>query len=973
MITVEGQLIVKYWPPEHLDEDDYLRRAEEEMKLSSTYDAAISRLEETKKRISEMSSGKASDATKETLEKTISGLIDDSAKSKASAGNLAVRGQSMFNLKNVLNSIAWGLHNFKAKVLTFFFGDPVTATAAVETAEAAAEAASGTAKASDEVAETVTTANVMKGLEVLSNLPDMLAPMVENLSPGDNTTAEMEGAELYDNKGNLLGTLGRDGALVPADPQTGMGGSANATPNTVVPDIGNGNGYGNGYGYGQPGQPGMTPQGYGQVPPQGYGQPGMPPQGYGQVPPQGYGQPGMQPQGYGQMGQPGMPQGYGQPGQPGQPGMPPQGYGQMGQGFGQMAPQQPQQPYYGPVYDQNGQVLNQLTPQQVFGGGQNEVGGYTPQGWGYMPGVPQELQGAMNQIGAQQMVNPASYGYNGTPQGLTDALVQSGQQMVAAGHPAAPSDLINRFTTNLSQLSESAAKLVGVVHEMFGVTPPDAEGTGDLGVGDEKSAEGPSQSGGGAGGGAPAGQQGQQQGGGEGASTQEGATPPEGEEPVAVAIGAEINGEPVVLDDATPENAAEVAAEPAAEPAPEPAPEPEVVVQEKSAPGPVAPRPLFKGSIDIETPLFRFNSSLEIGTHLTSGAAVPVLNAPPAFAPVAAAAPAAGALGGFGMGGVGAGMVGAASATGAGATATRTTSGSSQRVGVGSTAFDADAAAKARVNGGHGPAEVAPVVVRNNARTDHEMAGAHADDVIPVAPVEDRVLAMLPPLVARGARVLARITGEMTARGLSGPAAVAVYDGGEVVFSTADGLGAVVSSRPLAAVPLMDELASKCASGSTAAGDFIADWTGMDDPVTVMALAIEVGLIDRPEVLVTSQPVEDGRELPGGAQAIAPAVLAKVPPADVSAADADVLNADEVREIVTPVARQWQYPEVGLASADLVVQLRSRRWSDQDSGTALIATIWWLISRTFDALNDGDMVTATRLGLMVAGLPYPRG
>lgn len=931
MITVEGQLIVKYWPPEHLDEDDYIRRAGEEMELSSTYDAAIERLETTKKRVAEMSSGKASDATKESLEKTIASLVDDSAKSKASAGNLALRGQSMFNLKNILNSIAWGLHNFKAKVLAFFFGDPITATAALETAEAAAEAASGTAKASDEVAETVTTSNVMHGLDVLKNLPDMLAPMVEDLSPGDNTTAAMEGAELYDNKGNLLGTLGRDGALVPADPQTGMGGGTAATPQT---------------------QQGM-PQGYGQM-----GQQGMP-QGYGQ----------MAPQGYGQMGQQGMlPQGYGQMGQQG---MAPQGYGQMGQGYGQMG-QQPQ-PYYGPVYDQSGRVLNQLTPQQVFGQGQNEAGGYTPQGWGYMPGVPQELQGAMNQVGAQQMVNPSSYGYNGTPQGLTDALVQGGQQMVAAGHPAAPSDLINRFTTNLSQLSESAAKLVGVVHEMFGVTPPDAEGTGDLGAGDEKSAEGPSQSGGGAGGGAPAGQQGQQQGGGEGASTQEGATPPEGEEPVAVAIGAEINGEPVVLDDATPENAAEVAAEPAAEPAPEPAPEPEVVVQEKSAPGPVAPRPLFKGSIDIETPLFRFNSSLEIGTHLTSGAAVPVLNAPPAFAPVAAAAPAAGALGGFGMGGVGAGMVGAASATGAGATATRTTSGSSQRVGVGSTAFDADAAAKARVNGGHGPAEVAPVVVRNNARTDHEMAGAHADDVIPVAPVEDRVLAMLPPLVARGARVLARITGEMTARGLSGPAAVAVYGGGEVVFSTADGLGAVVSARPLASVPLMDELASKCASGSTAAGDFIADWTGMDDPVTVMALAIEVGLIDRPEVLVTSQPVDDGRELPGGAQAIAPAVLAKVPPADVSAADADVLNADEVREIVTPVAQQWQYPEVGLASADLVVQLRSRRWSDQDSGTALIATIWWLIARTFDALDDGDMVTATRLGLMVAGLPYPRG
>ena len=195
MISVEGQLIVKYWPPEHLDEDDYVRRANEEMELSSVYDNAIARLEESKNRVSEMSSGKAADATKSAIEKTISGLSEDSAKSKASAGNLALRGQSMFNLKNILNSIAWGLHNFKAKVLAFFFGDPITATAAVETAEAAAEAASGTAKASDEVAETVTTENVMKGLEVLTNRPDMLAPIIEDLGPGDNITAEMEGAE----------------------------------------------------------------------------------------------------------------------------------------------------------------------------------------------------------------------------------------------------------------------------------------------------------------------------------------------------------------------------------------------------------------------------------------------------------------------------------------------------------------------------------------------------------------------------------------------------------------------------------------------------------------------------------------------------------------------------------------------------------------------------------------------------------
>jgi len=90
--------------------------------------------------------------------------------------------------------------------------------------------------------------------------------------------------------------------------------------------------------YGQPGYPGMQPQG----PPPGYGQPGMPPQG----PPPGYGQPGY----------PGMPPqpppGYGQPGMPpqgppsggfGQPGMPPQGP-QSG-GFPQQQYGYGQQPY----------------------------------------------------------------------------------------------------------------------------------------------------------------------------------------------------------------------------------------------------------------------------------------------------------------------------------------------------------------------------------------------------------------------------------------------------------------------------------------------------------------------------------------------------------------------------------------------------------------------------------------------------
>jgi hypothetical protein len=90
------------------------------------------------------------------------------------------------------------------------------------------------------------------------------------------------------------------------------------------------------------GQPGQTPQGYGQGAPQGYGQGpqqsyGQQPQGYGQSAPQGYGQQSQSQPGYGQQSQ----QGYGQQGY-GQQGQPSQSQPGYTQGYGQ-----PQQPGYG--------------------------------------------------------------------------------------------------------------------------------------------------------------------------------------------------------------------------------------------------------------------------------------------------------------------------------------------------------------------------------------------------------------------------------------------------------------------------------------------------------------------------------------------------------------------------------------------------------------------------------------------------
>ena len=268
------------------------------------------------------------------------------------------------------------------------------------------------------------------------------------------------------------------------------------------------------------------------------------------------------------------------------------------------------------------------------------------------------------------------------------------------------------------------------------------------------------------------------------------------------------------------------------------------------------------------------------------------------------------------------------------------------------------------------------MVLRNNERVG-KVLETTGDEVVPVESqdqVDDSVLSMLPPLVARGARVLSRIGSEMTARSMAGPTAAAVYSDGSVVFNTADGLGAVVSARPLAATPLMDELASRAGAGQHSAGDFITDWVGMDDPVAVLALAVEVGIIDRPEVIVTSQQATDSRPLPAGAQALDPHVLARVPAAAVTGemSASEALTQADVEDIVFPLAAAWQFPETGLKTQDLCTQLVSRRWDSQDNGTAMVATVWWLIARTLDAVDSGDYTTATRLTLMLAGIPQPK-
>ena len=972
MIGLAG-FIADVWPMEN--EDDYAEASHKQIEKAQTLSELADEADATTAKLSDMTEGEAAEASKASLEQTSSSLREDVQNLLASAGNLAARAQSIFNLKNIINSIAWGFWDFVSKIFAFFFGDPVSAEIAKETAENEAKLAAYTAKAGDDINADTVKDNIESGTDIEDNPPAASAPTVDKLEPGNNASAEMEGQELYDKDGNLLGTLNKDGTLSP-DESGQAGGGAPAGGGGAPAG-------GGGQPQAQAPQP-QAPQPQAPQPPQPTHmdgpmpemdmgldkaqQDGNPQQPGGQSPMSG-GQPLNQPQ-----------QGQPQPGQPGQPQqgqpMPPQGQPQQGQpmppqGQPQPQPQQQQQPYYGPVYDQNGKVLNQLPPQQVFGNQQSPEG-YTPQGWGPMENIPQQYQ---NTAASQpNMMDPNNYGYNGTPQGLTDSLAQAGQEMVEKDMPHAPKNALSEFQHSLSQLSDSAAKLVGIAHELFGIEPADMEEDGEAdnkggGVGSAHSNQSSGDD-------------------SEGARAQEGGDKDDDkhEEKDSAKDEPKVKASAEVTD--ADGEKKEVHVETGGD-------EPDKV-EEKSepAPGPESrpePRPLFKASLGLESPLFNFKAGMEIGTHLTSGAAVPALAGATAFSPMAAAPVSGGAFGGgmpmAGMaapmaaaaGGAAAGAVAGASAAQRGAT-THTTSGAAStagqgRVGVGSTAFDPEAYAKS-VNGGHGSAEVAPVVLRNNERVG-KVLETTGDEVVPVESqdqVDDSVLSMLPPLVARGARVLSRIGSEMTARSMAGPTAAAVYSDGSVVFNTADGLGAVVSARPLAATPLMDELASRAGAGQHSAGDFITDWVGMDDPVAVLALAVEVGIIDRPEVIVTSQQATDSRPLPAGAQALDPHVLARVPAAAVTGemSASEALTQADVEDIVFPLAAAWQFPETGLKTQDLCTQLVSRRWDSQDNGTAMVATVWWLIARTLDAVDSGDYTTATRLTLMLAGIPQPK-
>ena len=60
MIRVGAEIIAEFWPDASVDEDDYIRRSNEELELADTYREAADELKETKDQLEEDSSGAVS-------------------------------------------------------------------------------------------------------------------------------------------------------------------------------------------------------------------------------------------------------------------------------------------------------------------------------------------------------------------------------------------------------------------------------------------------------------------------------------------------------------------------------------------------------------------------------------------------------------------------------------------------------------------------------------------------------------------------------------------------------------------------------------------------------------------------------------------------------------------------------------------------------------------------------------------------
>lgn len=226
----------------------------------------------------------------------------------------------------------------------------------------------------------------------------------------------------------------------------------------------------------------------------------------------------------------------------------------------------------------------------------------------------------------------------------------------------------------------------------------------------------------------------------------------------------------------------------------------------------------------------------------------------------------------------------------------------------------------------------------------------------------DAMLDAFPEATATGARQLGALVREIGDNGT--PVAVAVYSrlsGKPSVFLTPEG------SLPQGA-RLPDGVISLTGL-RTLPEQFRADWAGADDPSAVLTLAVELGLIETPEVVVTLNTTDTPKAR--GVETLTFDLITRITPAPLG--DTDTLPRVEpvhVPEILDEIGRLWAVPVTEDVTADQVRQMMvDRRWGGERNPQYLTALVWWLWFDIHEAMEAGDTRRACESAWQLLALP----
>ena len=235
-------------------------------------------------------------------------------------------------------------------------------------------------------------------------------------------------------------------------------------------------------------------------------------------------------------------------------------------------------------------------------------------------------------------------------------------------------------------------------------------------------------------------------------------------------------------------------------------------------------------------------------------------------------------------------------------------------------------------------------------------------------PEADAVVNLFSPEVARGVKVIAALMRDYAVSERATSVAVAVYSDGPDLICTSDGLGVVPEGvrYPEGTLPLY--------AHANIIERFRADWSGGDDPATVLSLAAQVGVIGEPEAIV-STPASGGAPLPAGVEVVSDEFVSKVTPAAVPSGDAlsDVpeVGTEHIADVLNGMAQQWRVPgEVTEARA--WEEMAARRWTAERNAEYIPTLAWWLvIAGSHAATVTQDYRFAARCAWVLLTLPVP--